>query len=152
MARSHDHHCDHPRTVEGRTLVAEEGVVYDILKYVFGKFETIRLIAVPANESVHLRAKSETDTAVPLGLCQRQQALMFAPDDGGLEINHQEVVGLKLPLRAFARIQRDIAALLPDDRPLEGTPARLSHTDTTDGLLAATDHYVHTNESQQHRH
>ena len=130
MAHSHSHHCDHPRTVEGRTLAVEQGVTYDIWKYVFGKFETIRLIALPTNESVQLRAKTEADTAAPLGLCQRQQALMFHPDDGGLEINNQEVVGLKLPLRAFARIQRDLAALLPDDRSLEGTPAQLPHTDT----------------------
>jgi hypothetical protein len=151
MAHSHSHHCDHPRTVEGRTLAVEEGVTYDILKYVFGKFETIRLIALPANESVQLRAKTETDTAVPLGLCQRQRALMFHPDDGGLEINNQEVVGLKLPLRAFARIQRDLATLLPDGCPLEGTPARLSHTDTDPESPAETDqHDDHTNgESQQ---
>ena len=126
---SHGHHCDHPRTVEGRTLAVEEGVTFDILKYVFGRFETIRLIALPTSRSVCLRAKTEADTAIPLGLCQRQQALMFHPDGGGLKINNQEVVGLRLPLRAFARIQREIAALLPDDRPLEGTPARLSHTD-----------------------
>jgi hypothetical protein len=130
MVHSHSHHCDHPRTVEGRTVAVEEGVTYDILKYVFGGFETIRLIALPTGESVHLRAKTESDTAVPLGLCQRHRALMFHPDDGGLEINNQEVVGLKLPLRAFARIQRDLAALLPNNHPLEGTPARLSHTDT----------------------
>ena len=130
MVQSHSHHCDHPRTVEGRTLAVEKAVTYDILKYVFGKFETIRLIALPTSESVQLRAKTETATAVPLGLCQRQRALMFHPNDGGLEINNQEVVGLKLPVRAFARIQRDIAALLPDGRSLEGTPARLSHTET----------------------
>jgi hypothetical protein len=130
MAYSHSDHCDHPRTVEGRTLAVEQGVVYDIWKYVFGKFETIRLIALPTNESVQLRAKTESDTATPLGLCQRQRALMFHPDDGGLEINNQEVVGLKLPLQAFARIQRDLAALLPDGRSLEGTPAQLPHTDT----------------------
>jgi hypothetical protein len=130
MAHSRSHHCDHPRTVEGRTLAVEEGVTYDIWKYVFGTFETIRLIALPTNESVQLRAKTESDTAAPLGLCQRQQALMFHPDDGGLEINNQEVVGLKLPLRAFARIQRDLAALLPDGRSLEGTPAQLPHTET----------------------
>lgn len=131
MAHSHSHHCDHPRTVEGRTLAVEEGVTYDIWKYVFGKFETIRLVALPTNESVQLRAKTESDTAVPLGLCQRQRALMFHPDDGGLEINSQEVVGLKLPLQAFARIQRDLAALLPDGRSLEGTPAQLPHNTET---------------------
>lgn len=130
MVDSHDHHCDNSRMVEGRTLTVEKGTVYDILKYVSGVFETIRLIAMPANGSVQLRAKTETDTAGSPGLCQRRRAIMFHPDDGGLEINNQQVVGLKLPLRAFARIQRDIAALLPDDRPLEGTPARLLHTDT----------------------
>ena len=139
MAHSHSHYCDHPRTVEGRTLAVEEGVTYDIWKYVFGKFETIRLIALPTNESVQLQAKTESDTAVPLGLCQRQQALMFHPDDGGLEINNQEVVGLKLPLQAFARIQRDLAALLPDGRSLDGTPARLSHTDTETETEQTTD-------------
>lgn len=149
MAHSHSHHCDHPRTVEGRTLAVEEGVTYDILKYVFGKFETIRLFALPTSESVQMRAKTETDTAVPLGLCQRQRALMFHPDDGGLEINDQEVVGLKLPLRAFARIQRDIAALLPDDRSLEGTPARLSHTDTDPESATETNHYDHTTGDNQ---
>lgn len=141
MAHSHSHHCDHPQTVEGRTVTVEEGVTYDILKYVFGGFETIRLIALPTGDSVHLRAKTESDTAVPLGLCQRHHALMFHPDDGGLEINDQEVVGLKLPLRAFARIQRDIAALLPDNHPLEGTPARLSHTDTGPESPAETDQH-----------
>ncbi|HET7323567.1 MAG TPA: hypothetical protein VFJ06_04480 [Halococcus sp.] len=139
MVQFHDHYCSHPRTVEGRTVAVEEGVTYEIFKYVFGSFETIRLIAFPTAESVHLCAKTESDTAASLGLCDRQQALMFHPDDGGLEINNQEVVGLKLPLRAFARIQHDIAALLPDDCPLEGTPARLSHAEIDTEATEETD-------------
>jgi len=146
MVESHSHQCDHPRTVEGRTLSAEQGIAYDILKYVFGGFETVRLLAFPANGSVQLQARAEADTATPLGLCQPQQALMFHPDDGGLTINNQEVIGLKLPLRAFARIQRDLAVLLPDDRSLEGTPARLLHDGLNPESAAVTDLHARSNE------
>lgn len=113
--------------VEGRTLDAQRGVAYDLLKDVFGTVESIRLTIMPANQTVALRAESESDAAVPVGLCEHQRALMFDPSDDGLEINDQNVVGVLLPLRMFARIQRDIAALLPDRRSLTGTPGRLAH-------------------------
>jgi hypothetical protein len=113
--------------VDGETLDTERGITYDLLKDVFGTIERVTLTAMPAGESVHLRAESESDEAVPVGLCEHQRALMFDPSDNGLEINNQHVIGLLLPLRTFARIQRDIAGLLPANRSLTGTPGQLVH-------------------------
>lgn len=133
MVRSHDHHCGHPRMVDGETLDTERGITYDLLKDVFGVIESIHLTIMPTNESVHLRVESESDSIVPVGLCEHRQAVMFDPNDDGLEINNQHVIGLLLPTQTFARIQRDIDELLPDDRSLTGTPGRLAHEQGGDG-------------------
>lgn len=138
MAKSQSHNCEHPRMVEGKRIGnIEQGTIFFINKQLFGEVISIEIVITPclsdeSDEWVHLSAQADGDPAFALGLCERRHALMF-PEDEGLEVGNQEVVGLILDEFTFNQIKGNVKDVLPLDKIwIEGTPAQLSHEDSVE--------------------